>query len=588
MIESRQKSERVGGMRTGRMIALMTLLAAPTAACTGSIGGSDNNPANTPGGGGSTGTNNPPPGVGNPPGTEPPPMGTPPITTPVSKDFVAEPAGLRRLTAPQYRNSVADIFDRKITFNPELEEDTELSGLVSIGAARVGFSQKLTEQFETAALEAAHLAMGSADVKASLVGCTPAAATDDTCTRGFLKKIGRRAFRRPLTDEELTRYVMVANKAQTETKNFFTGLEYGIAGLLQSPNFLFRVELGTPNPQNSKQVVFNDFELATRLSYLLWNTTPDDSLLDAAENRQLTTGNGLITQTQRLLGSERAATGVETFVREVYQLNELDDLRQSATVFPQRTATLGVSMRTETTKFFAEIALGNDRDLRDIFTSRSTWLNGELAKLYGVANITGTAFVKANLPETGIRLGILTQGGFLSSHAYPTRSSATLRGKFIREAVLCQTIPAAPPNVAEVPEAVTGTAREKLTVHRTDPYCNSCHVVMDPMGLGLENFDGIGAIRTMDAGKVIDASGELDGVAFKNPPELAAVIKNHPQAASCLARNLYRFALGHVETKGEEPAIESLNKAFQDGNYRFKALAEALVKSPGFVMAAKE
>ncbi|HEY0712159.1 MAG TPA: DUF1592 domain-containing protein, partial [Polyangia bacterium] len=499
-------------------------------------------------------------------------------------------AGLRRLTAPQYRNSVIDIFDRKITtFNPELEEDTELSGLVSIGAARVGFSQKLTEQFETGALEAAHLAMTNADIKASLVGCTPTAATDDNCTRGFLKKIGRRAFRRPLTDEELSRYVGVANKAQTESKDFFKGLEYGIAGLLQSPNFLFRVELGTPNPQNPKQVLFNDFELATRLSYLLWNTTPDDALLDAAEAGQLTKANGLITQTQRLLSSERAAIGLETFVREVYQLNELDDLRQSATVFPQRTATLGVAMRTETTKFFSEIALAADRDLRDVFDSRSTWLNGELAKLYGVSGVTGTNFVKTTLPETGQRLGILTQAAFLSSHAYPTRGSATLRGKFIREAVLCQSIPPAPADVVtELPESVQGTARDKLTVHRTDPYCNSCHVIMDPVGLGLENFDGIGAFRTMEAGKTIDASGDLDGTAFKNPTELAAAIKNHPRAASCLARNLYRYAVGHVENMGEEPALDNITKAFSDGKYRFKALAEALVKSPGFVLAAKE
>ncbi|HEY0707367.1 MAG TPA: DUF1592 domain-containing protein [Polyangia bacterium] len=582
MIESRRNPERGGGLRTGRLLALVTLLAAPTAACTGSIGGSEGmgpDGVTPPGAGGSSGTN--PPGSGGtgvvPPGTPPPP-----------KDFVPEPAGLRRLTAPQYRNSVADIFERKITFNPELEEDTELSGLVSIGAARVGFSQKIVEQFEAAGREAAHLALSDAAVRSGLVGCAPTTVTDDTCTKNFLKKIGRRAFRRPLTDEELNRYTMVAVNAQNVTKNFFTGLEYGVAGLLQSPNFLFRVEMGTPNPQNPKQVVFDDFELATRLSYLLWNSTPDDALLDAAEARQLTKANGLLTQTERLLTSERAAVGVETFVREVYQLNELDDLRQSATVFPLRTPTLGASMRTETMKFFSEIALSKDRDLREIFDSRSTWMNGELAKLYGVTGITGTNFVKANLPANGIRLGILGHAGFLSAHGYPTRGSATLRGKFIREAVLCQNIPLAPPDIPTLPETGNGTAREKLAIHRTDPYCNSCHSVMDPIGLGLENFDGIGQLRTMEAGKVIDASGELDGTPFKDPIELAAAIKNHKEATACLARSLYRYAVGHLDSKGEEPVINAMTEAFKGGNYRFRALAEALVKSPGFVLAAKE
>jgi hypothetical protein len=186
-----------------------------------------------------------------------------------------------------------------------------------------------------------------------------------------------------------------------------------------------------------------------------------------------------------------------------------------------------------------------------------------------------------------MRAGLLGQASFLAIQSAPNRSSPTRRGKFVREMVLCQALPAAPPDIEPFPETQPGTARQKLEVHRTTAYCASCHTAMDPIGLGLENFDGIGAFRATDAGLPIDASGELDGAKFTGPRELATAIKNHPDATTCLARSMYRYALGHVEGMGEEDSITLLAKDFKDQTYKFRALLEGVVKSPGFAYAAK-
>jgi hypothetical protein len=213
-------------------------------------------------------------------------------------------------------------------------------------------------------------------------------------------------------------------------------------------------------------------------------------------------------------------------------------------------------------------------------------VNAELASLYGVPAPAGTAFAAVTLPDAGMRAGILGQASFLASSSQSNRSSPTRRGKFIREMLLCQHIPEPPPDVAPFPDATQGTAREKLTSHRADPACAGCHEVMDPIGLGLENFDGIGAFRTTDGGRPIDATGELDGVAFGGPRDLATAIKNHPDSPGCIARNIYRYAVAHVETGGEEVAITTLLNTFRENGFSFRSLLEGMINSPAFVYAA--
>jgi len=502
-------------------------------------------------------------------------------------DFVPQTAGLRRLTIPQYRNAIRDLFGPDVTATTEFEPDTMLSGFTSIGAARVGLSAKITEQFETSALAIAKQVLTNTATRGALLGCTPAAVTDDACTRTFVQKLGRRAWRRPLIEEEIVQYIGIARTAQTQLNDFYGGLQYALAGLLQSPHFLYRVELGRPDTAQPARVAFADHELATRLAFFLWNSTPDDQLLDAADARQLTQGGGLVTQAQRLLASTRVQTAMETFFGELYRLGELDELTLLPSLFPQMTPTVGAAMRGETLRFLNDIAFGRGGDFREIFDGRGTFVNKELAGLYGLPAPAGTDYVATMLPDSGMRAGLLGQASFLAVSSQPNRGSPTRRGKFIREMMLCQSIPTPPPDVTPFPDAAPGTAREKLTSHRQNPACSGCHAIMDPIGLALENFDGIGAFRTTDKGLAIDATGELDGVSFDGPRQLGAAIKNHPESASCVARQLYRHAMAHVENAGEEAAIFALSKAFQDGGYRFRALVENVVKSPAFIYAGK-
>jgi hypothetical protein len=504
--------------------------------------------------------------------------------------FTPAPAGLRRLTSLQYRNSIADLFAGGATSTDDLEADTTLSGFASIGAALVTLSPHLVEQLETSARDIAHQALSNTATRATFVGCNPTAATDDACTSAFLGKLGRRAWRRPLASDELASLVTLTKGIQTSMNSFFGGLEYGVSALLESPHFLYREEIGAPDPSQPTRVLFNDNELATRLSYFLWNTTPDDALLDAADAKQLTTGTGFMTQVQRLLKSPRATIGVQTFFSEYYRLGDLDDLPQLPSIYPQRTATIGPAMREETQRFLSDLAITRDGDFRTMFTSTTTFVNAELAKLYGLPPVTGTDFVQATLPDSGLRAGYLGQGSFLALNAHSNTTSPTYRGKFVREMLMCQSIPPPPMNVPPLPMDAPGAApqtmRQKLAVHRAVEPCKTCHTLMDPIGLAFENFDAMGVTRTMDAGQTIDASGDLDGKAFAGPRDLEKLLSQDPSVMTCVARNLYRYVTGHVETQGEEAGIQQLAKGFSDGQFHFSALIASMVANPAFTTAA--
>jgi hypothetical protein len=541
--------------------------------------GSGSNPSST----GAAGTGGGVPVV--PPGNDPNGvLGTMP---PKTAAFTPAPSTLRRLTTVQYRNSLRDLLPGT-TVKVDLEPDTALEGLYSIGAARVSLSPTATEQFETVALDVAHQAMSNTATRGALVGCTPAGMTDDGCARSFITKFGRRAWRRDLTDEEITRWATLATTASGMVKDFHGGLEYALAGLLQSPHFIYREELGAADPAEPTRRVFGGYELASRLSYLLLNTTPDDTLLDAAKAGQLGSPAGLGAQAQRLLAQAGAHDAMSSFFAELYQLDQLDNLPQLPAAFPLMTPTLGASMRAETLKVLDDIALGGDNDYRNFFDTTTTYVNAELAKVYGLTGVTGTALVKTTLPANGPRAGFLGQASFLAMSSHADSGSPTRRGKFIREVLLCSAVPAAPPDVdttfpVDAPGATKRTTRQKLEQHRTaGSSCMACHSVMDPVGLGLENFDGLGTYRTMEAGQTIDASGNLDGATFTDARGLSAALKNHSKLASCLARGVLRYAMGHVETDGEQSVVDAVSAQFATDGYKFKSLLYSVVASASF------
>jgi hypothetical protein len=512
--------------------------------------------------------------------------GSPTAPDPGVVGFEPGPATLRRLTRVQYVNAIRDLLGADITVSGTFEPDTVLSGFASIGASLTTVSATAAETFESTASGVAAQALADAGRRARLLTCAPAGTADEACARKFVTDFGRRAWRRPLTGDEVGRYTAIAVQGASMMGDFWKGLEFALSGLLQSPHFLYRVELGTP-AKVAGQRVFDGWELASRLSFFLWNSTPDDALLAAAESGALTRPGGLRQQAERLLSSPRGREVVRTFFYELMRLDGLDDLEQSPANFPKATKTIGPAMREETLRLLEETASAPDGDYRKVFDADHTFVNRELAGLYGLP-AAGNDFARVNLPADGLRLGLLGHASFLASNAHEATTSPTRRGKFVREVILCHEIPAPPPDVdaslpPEKPGEAARTMREKLSGHNV-PGCAACHSKMDPLGLAFENFDALGAYRARDAGQEIDASGELDGQRFANPRELATILRNHPDVESCLVRGLYRFALGRLETQGEDGLIRRISGGLTGNKIRSALLG--IVESEGFKVAA--
>jgi hypothetical protein len=510
--------------------------------------------------------------------------------------FVPAPGGLKRLTVAQYGSSIRDLLGEQVQVPAALEPDTRVSGSAAVGAGRIAMSRQATEKFSLAAFALGRQAVADPAWWREWVACDPDA-FDAACAERFLARFAPRAWRRPLEADETARYLTLARTASRG--RLARGVSAVVAAVLQSPNFLYRVELGVPDPQDPSRRVLTDFEMASRLSYFLWGTPPDQELFDAAKHNQLVTEmtgspaspsneiDGLRAQALRMLRSPRSRSTVETFFSELLRLNKLDRLPQFRSKYKQVSATLGPAMRTETLRVVEEITLDPDRDFREIFDTRFTYLNGELARLYGLpppADENG--FVRVALPADSKRIGILGHASFLAINAHPTAPSPTKRGRFIRESLLCQVVPPPPPDVStKLPKDADGSARttrQKLSAHRKFAQCAGCHKAMDPIGLAFETFDGIGAYREQENGLRIDASGELDGVAFGDPSELERLLRNSPKVGVCVARNLLRFALGHLESAGEEPLVDELAAALERDGYRFRSLVLNVISSRGF------
>ena len=497
---------------------------------------------------------------------------------------------MHRLTSSQYRNSVRDVLGVEVPADLELEPDVAVNGLVAIGAAKTTISPRGVELYESAALEVAHLAFADSSHRDSLVSCAPVAEVDADCAADVIRSIGLRAWRRPLSDDEVERYVTVATAAAEALGSFDEGLELAVAGLLQSPNFLFRIETGVPDPNDSTRRRFTSYEMAERLSYLLWNTTPDAELLEAAAKDELVEVDGLVAQAERLLDSPRSRDGVRSFFDDLFGLQSLLKLTKDPALFPDGVspATFGASAREETLSVLERIVFDEDVDFREMFVTRATYVNSELAVLYDVEPPAQAGFVPVDLPASDGREGLLGQASFLALNAHSKSTSPTRRGKAIREMFLCQAIPAPPPNVDATPPDVSTapTARERLEIHRTDPSCNGCHRMMDPLGLSLEHFDAIGRWRDTENDASIDVSGELDGIAFDDATGLSQALHDREDVANCLVRKYFSYATGYPPRSGEESLFNSEINDFRDSGYRVKPLLIALITSDGFRGAA--
>lgn len=462
---------------------------------------------------------------------------------------------------PEYTSSVRDLLGVDVL--ADVESVGALSGFTNIGASRLTVSRQGIEQFETAALDVAARAFAASERRQTLVGCTPTNA-GDPCIRSFLSRLALRASRRPVTDDELLPYSSIVTTVAAKS-DVWTGLQYAVAGLLQSPNFLYRVELGEPDPNKPGRTRYTAYEMAARLSFFVWDTTPDETLLRAAASGDTLTDAGITRMLDYLLASERARASVKRFFREYLDLDRLDNLSKDQALFPTMSATLASAMREEIERATSAWVFDDTLTLAGLLDARTTFVNAELAELYGLTAASGSGFVKASLPSDGERQGLLGFAGFLAIKARGTRTSPTLRGRFVREHLLCQQVAPPPANAEgmfDAPGFGEGlTLRERLEQHRANPACAGCHALMDPLGFPLEHFDGLGKLRREDGGKALDTTGDIDGKDFDGLSGLVATLRADPRVSECLARHLFRHATGRMEGEEDAQAFKAQDSA---------------------------
>jgi PAS domain-containing protein len=491
---------------------------------------------------------------------------------------------LRRLIVRQYKNAVRDLLGEGAAAATTPPADSALNGFETIGAAQLSLGDAAVTAYETSARAAAAAAMGDTARIDALVGCSPAGPEDAACHRELIGRFGRLAWRRPLIEEELAKYTAVAQAAATEYGDFYAGVENVLATMLQSPFFLYQVELGAADAKDPSRHALSGYEIATRMSFFLLDTTPDEALLDDAEAGRLATPEGVREAAKKMLERPDARAALSGFYDEFLRLRELGTIAKDQTAFPQFSPALAQAMKEETLALISDVVWDRDADYRDILDADYTFMNAELAAFYGVTPPTEPGFVKVPLGDDQKRGGIFGQASFLSLFAHATSTSPTLRGRFVRERMLCQSIPAPPNNVVtELPsDAEAKTMREKLKAHQEIESCKGCHSLMDNIGFGLENYDGVGLFRTKENDVDIDTKSDIDGVPFDGAAELGAVLREDPDVPLCVARNIFRHATGHVETKGERASIDALGEAFEASGFRLKELLVEIVASEAF------
>ncbi|MCA9085747.1 MAG: DUF1592 domain-containing protein [Planctomycetaceae bacterium] len=396
----------------------------------------------------------------------------------------------------------------------------------------------------------------------------------------------RRAFRRSVSEKEVQRYANLAEMAVEDMgETYEGGLSLALQAALVAPEFLFRME---EDPSTGTSVrILSDFEVASRLSYFLWSSTPDDELLDLAETGKLTQREVLLSQMHRMLQDEKSAALVQNFAGQWLNLRNLNDVTPDTDRFPEFTAELRDDMRTETELLFQAI-VREDRSVDELLSADFTFINQRLAQHYGISGVDSEKFQRVSLKDVP-RSGVLTHASILTLTSNPGRTSPVKRGKWIMENIFGEGPPPPPPNVPEL--EVTAAAspaaslREQLARHREDPGCASCHKVMDPLGLGLENFDAVGKWRDNDGGKPIDASGSLpSGETFNGPRELVGIVKSRrKEFLRTLSEKMLVYAVGRGLEYYDKCVVDQCVAQLEQNQRRFTSLIEAIVTSDAFL-----
>lgn len=503
--------------------------------------------------------------------------------------------GLRRLTHSQYNNTVRDLLGDYSRPADRFFPEDFVNGFKNQLRTQ-GMPPLLAEMYSSTAERLALNAFRAGDVN-GLIPCKPASAQDEKCRDRFVRSFGQRAFRRPLTAAELGRYTALFDAQARKSGQFLDGARVVVEAWLQSPKFLFHVESG---PEHT----FRDYEIASRLSYLLWDTMPDPMLFDAAAKGDLRDAAGIERVARRMLDDPRARPAVDEFLAQWLRFDRVLNTVKDRRRYPEFTPELAAMMVDETRRLMGHL-VWNDLNFMDALTADYGFLNSELTSLYKLPAPSGE-FELVKFPPATRRAGLLGQGSFLASTAGPVETSPTARGIFVREQLLCQHVPNPPSGVnTNLPEPTPEkplTMRQRNQIHIENPVCSSCHRLMDPIGFGLEHFDGIGRWRDTETIEFRDpenprapvkkfdlelqAGGEIAGIgnsAFTDLRQLGRILAENRSCQECIVKQMFRYAFGRIETPGDRNTIQAVYGAFRDSGFRFKELIIALVKSPQFI-----
>jgi hypothetical protein len=501
-------------------------------------------------------------------------------------------APIRRLTRFEYNNAVADLFGDLTAPASSLPPETigRVGNVFGNDADLQSVSDTLALQWDSVAEGVGTRATTTPAGLAKLPACASNAAADDTCARTVIDSIASRAFHRAITPTEVDEFLALS-KAARGTSTFASGIAAVIEAVLQEPEFLYRVELGTPATDQPNLRRPTSDELAARLSFLFWGTIPDATLRAAATNGELSTPQGVMTQAKRLVEAPQARSVVRFFFDNLLPISGLTNLARDPTLFPAY-ATIGSSLREETQQFLDHQIFDSNSPgtWASALTAPYTYVNGPLATFYGIPGVTGNGFQRVQLPDTTKRLGLLTQSGILTGTITTNKSNPVLRGSFIANKMLCRSIslPTDPAILAQVklPSDVSGaTARERFSAHSAQAVCHTCHQQLDPFGFAFENYDPIGQWRDTEGGEMIDAKVTLPGTTttVNGPIDLVKDLAAMPDAQTCFAQHWLEFGYGKTLDAGDQCTQWAVNAAFIKTGGNVKQLLLDLTQTDAFL-----
>lgn len=540
-------------------------------------GGGTTNP-----GGGSTdpgGTTNPDPGTGNP---DPDPF-IPDPGAPLSDCSTPGPRLVRRLTAAQYRNTLVDLFD-----DQNVPADTILTD-PAVNGFHIDADAPVIRDLDAELLMNYAESVAAWAVENKKYQISPCTSHDTACRRQFIESFGRKVHREPLPEDRIAAYEQLMAAEET----FEEGLHVAVSAFLQSPYLLYRRELGTADPSNPGQFKLTPYEIASQLSYFLTESMPDQGLLDAAAQGRLETIEDIDREAERLLKTDRAKTALTHFLEGWLETDGLMGKAKDPNVF-NLTDSLRNAMLGETREFFLD-HLFNNGTVSDLFMSRHTFVNQELASFYGLPGGNASGFARVDLTGTMRPPGLLGQGSFLTMHALPDNSSPVQRAFVVRERLLCQDLPPVPENLDTnlKPPVGVKTNRERYAQHSEDPTCSACHQNLDPVGFAFENFDAFGRYRDNENGEPIDATGMLTNVPEGEVPldgveSLATYLASSDAVRSCLVRYWTYFAYGRDQWAQKECNHDSVRREASNNGYTLKSVLMGVLHAPHFTRRVQD